>query len=159
MLWTPGWYKFIEANAHARTNMPQSSEIKSDLLGQVIWFSTFTRSSEFVSLLFSLGHWSVWVGGSSSVSVVAQRIKGRVWRRILPRGSHGWRSLVGYSPWGRKELDTTERLHFTLEKELATHSSILAWKIPWTEEPEGLQAMGSQRVRLSHFTFFPFLYP
>ena len=27
--------------------------------------------------------------------------------------SHGWRSLVGYSPWGRKESDTTERLHFT----------------------------------------------
>ena len=46
-----------------------------------------------------------------------------------------------------------------LEKEMATHSSILAWKIPWTEEPGGLQSMGSQRVRhdwatsLSHFTF------
>ena len=34
-----------------------------------------------------------------------------------------------------------------LEKEMATHSSILAWKIPWTEEPDGLQSMGSQRVR------------
>ena len=34
----------------------------------------------------------------------------------------------------------------TLEKEIATHSSILAWKIPWTEEPGGLQSMGSQRV-------------
>ena len=33
-----------------------------------------------------------------------------------------------------------------LEKEMATHSSILAWKIPWTEEPGGLQSMGSQRV-------------
>ena len=33
-----------------------------------------------------------------------------------------------------------------LEKEMATHSS-LAWKIPWTEEPVGLQSMGSQRVR------------
>ena len=30
---------------------------------------------------------------------------------------------------------------------MATHSSILAWKIPWTEEPGGLQSMGSQRVR------------
>ena len=29
-----------------------------------------------------------------------------------------------------------------LEKEMATHSSILAWKIPWTEEPDGLQSMG-----------------
>ena len=34
-----------------------------------------------------------------------------------------------------------------LEQELETHSSTLAWKIPWTEEPGGLQSMGSQRVR------------
>ena len=33
-----------------------------------------------------------------------------------------------------------------LEKGMATHSSILAWKIPWTEAPDGLQSMGSQRV-------------
>ena len=33
-----------------------------------------------------------------------------------------------------------------LEKGIATHSSILAWRIPWTEEPGGLQSMGSQRV-------------
>ena len=35
----------------------------------------------------------------------------------------------------------------TLEKGVATHSSILAWRIPWTEEPGRLQSMGSQRVR------------
>ena len=34
-----------------------------------------------------------------------------------------------------------------LEKEMAAQSSILAWKIPWTEEPGGLQSMGSQKVR------------
>ena len=34
-----------------------------------------------------------------------------------------------------------------LEEEMATHSSILAWSIPWTEEPGGLQSMGSHRVR------------
>ena len=34
-----------------------------------------------------------------------------------------------------------------LEKGMATHSSILAWRIPWTEEPGGLQSTGSQRVR------------
>ena len=33
-----------------------------------------------------------------------------------------------------------------LEKEMATHSSIFAWRIPWMEEPGGLQSMGSQRV-------------
>ena len=35
----------------------------------------------------------------------------------------------------------------SLEEEMATHSSVLAWKIPWTEEPGGLQFMGLQRVR------------
>ena len=35
----------------------------------------------------------------------------------------------------------------SLEKEMATHSSILAWKMPWTEEPGRLQSMGSQRIR------------
>ena len=35
-----------------------------------------------------------------------------------------------------------------LEKEMATHSSILAWRIPWTEEHGGLQSMGSQRLGL-----------
>jgi hypothetical protein len=34
-----------------------------------------------------------------------------------------------------------------LELEMATHSSILAWRMPWTEEPDGLQSMGSQRDR------------
>jgi len=40
-----------------------------------------------------------------------------------------------------------------MEKEMATHSSVLAWKIPWMEEPSRLQSMGSLRVRLSDFTF------
>ena len=43
-----------------------------------------------------------------------------------------------------------------LEKEMATHSSIHAWKIPWTEEPGGLLSMGSQRVR--HDFTFTFIY-
>ena len=47
-----------------------------------------------------------------------------------------------------------------LEKEMATHSIILAWKIPWTEEPGCLLSMGSQsRTRLSDFTSLPFFLP
>ena len=80
------------------------------------------------------------------------------WRRqwhptpvLLPGKSHGWRSLVGYSPWGRTESDTSERLHvhfslYVLEKEMATHSSVLAWRIPGTGEPGGLPPVGSHRV-------------
>ena len=41
-----------------------------------------------------------------------------------------------------------DHLFLTLEKAMAPHSSTLAWKIPWTEEPGGLQSMGSLRVRL-----------
>ena len=70
---------------------------------------------------------------------------------LLPGKSHGRRSLVGYSPWGCEESGTTERLPFTfhfhaLEKEMATHSSVLAWRIPGTGEPGGLPSMGSHRV-------------
>ena len=61
-----------------------------------------------------------------SVSLVAQTVK------HLPTMRWTWvRSL------GREEA---------LEKEMATHSSILAWKVPWMEEPGKLQSMGSQRV-------------
>ena len=54
-------------------------------------------------------------------------------------------SLVGCSPWGCEESDTTERLHFhfhALEKAMATHSSVLAWRIPGMGEPGGLPLWG-----------------
>ena len=70
---------------------------------------------------------------------------------LLPGKSHGWRSLVGCSPWGRWGSDMTERLHFhsslsCIGEGNATHSSVLAWRIPGTGEPGGLLSMGSHRV-------------
>ena len=63
----------------------------------------------------------------TGASLVAQMVK------RLPAVQETWvRSL------GRED---------PLEKEMATHSSILAWRIPWTEEPGRLQSMGLQRVR------------
>ena len=58
---------------------------------------------------------------------------------------------MAYSPQGRKESDSTERLHFhfslsCIAEGNATHSSVLAWRIPGTGEPGGLQSMGSHRV-------------
>ena len=55
---------------------------------------------------------------------------------------------AGDSRDGVRSLDGED----PLEKEMATHSSILAWKIPRTEEPGGLQSMGLQRVRHEHNT-------
>ena len=63
-------------------------------------------------------------------SLVAQMVKN------LPARQETWvPSLGGEDP---------------LEKGMATHSSILAWKIPWTEEPGGLQSIGSQRIGLNN---------
>ena len=55
----------------------------------------------------------------------------RWWRICLQCRWHG------FDPWGRED---------PLEKGMVTHSSIFAWRIPWTEEPGGLQSMGLQRV-------------
>jgi len=61
-------------------------------------------------------------------SLVAQRVK------RLPAMQETWVRSLGWED--------------PLEKEMATHSSTLAWKIPWTKEPGRLESMGSQRVRL-----------
>ena len=59
-----------------------------------------------------------------------------------------WSAAVHGVAEGRTRLnDFTLTFHFhALEKEMATHSSVLAWRIPWTGEPVGLLSMGSHRV-------------
>ena len=76
------------------------------------------------------------------------------------RGLHGLSSLVAQTvkrlpimhetrvqSLGREDL---------LEKEMVTHSSVLAWKIPWMEEPSRLHGVTKRWTRLSYFTFFHF---
>ena len=64
-----------------------------------------------------------------------------------------WASLVAYlvknPPANAGGVGSILGWEDHLEKEMATHSSILAWRIPYTEEPGRLQSMGSQRVRHS----------
>ena len=68
---------------------------------------------------------------------------------LLPGESHAQRSLAVYrvaNSWTRLS-DFTFTFHFcALEKEMATHSSVLAWRIPGTGEPGGLPPMGLHRV-------------
>ena len=47
----------------------------------------------------------------------------------------------------------------SLEEEMATHSSVLAWRIPWTEEPGGLQSIGLQELDMSEWLNYPLRYP
>ena len=54
---------------------------------------------------------------------------------------------------GKVKVGLIERVALTSEKAMAPHSSTLAWKIPWMEEPGGLQSMWWPRVGLSDFTF------
>ena len=80
-------------------------------------------------LAFSMIHWTLGLTASSSVfraSLVAQMVK-----RLPTMPETRVQSLDQEAP---------------LEKEMATHSSILAWKIPWRKEPSRLQSTGSQRV-------------
>ena len=65
------------------------------------------------------------VASTFPVSLLAQTVK-------LPAMRETWVRFLGQED--------------PLEKEMAIHSSTLAWKIPWTEEPDRLQSMGSQRV-------------
>ena len=70
---------------------------------------------------------------------------------LLPRKSHGWRSwwaavhVVAKSQTRLSDFTFTFHFH-ALEKEMATHSSVLAWRIPGMEEPGGLPSLGSHRV-------------
>ena len=80
-------------------------------------------------------------------------------RNVNPRVKRGfgdgqpqpWASLVAQTGKNLPAVQETWVLSLgqedPLEKGMAIHSNILAWEIPWTEEPDGLQSMGSQRVR------------
>ena len=62
-------------------------------------------------------------------------------------GGARWATVHGVAKSETRLSDFTFTFHFhALEKEMATHSSTLAWRIPWVEEPGGLQSTGSQRV-------------
>ena len=58
----------------------------------------------------------------------------------------GWVSLVAQMVKNLPAMQETQVQEDPLEKEMATHSSILAWRTPWTEEPGGLQCIGLPEV-------------
>ena len=63
-------------------------------------------------------------------------------------GETWWAAVHGVDRSRTRLSDFTLTFHFhALKEEMATHSSVLAWRIPWTEEPDGLPSMGLHRVR------------
>ena len=77
-------------------------------------------------------------------------------------GGAWWAAVHGAAESWTQLSDFTFTFHFhALEKDMATHSSTLAWKIPWTEEPGRLQSMGLRRVehdRVNSLSLFTFMH-
>ena len=105
-----------------------------------------------MSHLFASGDQSI--GASASASVLPMNISGLISFRIywfdLLAVQGTLKSLFNHHSLKASILQHSAfflvQLSYLLEKEMATHSSTLAWKIPWMEEPGGLQSMGLQRV-------------
>ena len=130
----PTWTSLPSPTPPHPSRLSQSARLSSLLYSNFPLASYFTYGNVYVSMLLSQ------LVPPSPSSLVAQRVK------RLPAMRETWVLSLG-----RED---------PLEKEMATHSSILAWRIPWAEKPGGLQSTGSQsRTWLSDFTFLLLLYP
>ena len=132
--------------------------------GKTIALTRWTFVDKVMSLLFNMLSWLViifipmsrrllisWLQSPSAVILEPQKIKS---------------ATVSTSPSICHEVMGPDAMilvfwinayiYIYMEKEMAAHSSILAWKIPWMEEPGGLQSMGSQRVRHDWVTSLSF---
>ena len=99
----------------------------------------------FCLMITSLKFLSICIG----LLVFVREGKGNPLQYSCRENPHGQRSLVGCSPWGREESDTTEWLHFHFSLLCIGegNGNPLAWRIPGTGVPGGLPSMGSHRVR------------
>ena len=125
---------------HLLKNFPQFVVIHTDKGFSVVnEADVFLEFSWFFHDRMNVGNLISGCSAFSWASLVAQRLK------HLPAMWETWVRSLGQED--------------ALEKEMATHSSILAWTIPWMEEPDGIQSTGSQKVRHDwatslHFCFF-----
>ena len=114
----PGFNPWVEKMPWRRERLPTPVSWPGEFHGLFSpWGCKESDTTEQLSLKFILSSWA---------SLVAQMVKNLPSMQETQVQSLGWENH--------------------LEKEMSTHSNILAWRIPWTEMPGGLQAMGSQRV-------------
>ena len=123
--------------------------MSSSLTNLKVYKLYLKRISLTSPVMFALNYNWLHIVTSIPIRVYSKLTRRRQWHHtpiLLPGKPHGWRCLVGYSPWGHEESDTTDftfTFHFhALEKEMATHSSVLAWRIPGTGEPGGCRLWG-----------------
>ena len=113
-----------KARAKPRTRAEQDQEALISEAGWLCWLGLGKRLSVCFLILVEwiifkqsvnrpLGEWH-WDHLQAGIGNLEKHLKWQPTPVFLPGKSHEWRSQVGYSPWGRKELDTTERLHFLL---------------------------------------------
>ena len=142
----PQWLSGKESTCQCRGSIPGSGRSHGVRNGNPLQYPCLQNS-------IGRGNWRAAVYG---VTKDWTQLSNWAWRRkwqpapvFLPGESCGQRSLVGSCPWGRTVGHNWSDLAcmHTLEKDMATHSSILAWRISETEEPGGLLSMGSHRVR------------
>ena len=112
-------------------------KIKWDIVNERAWWNTFWELLRIVfyrRLTLADGEGN---GTPLQYSCLENPMDGGAW----------WAAVHGVTKSRTRLSDFTFTFHFhTLEKEMTTHSSILAWRIPGTEEPSGLPSMGSHRV-------------
>ena len=111
------------------------------------YFSTFSwwKSSQFVVWIWSISRVLIWLLFFFLDNFV------QFYHCFLGRGFINFFTILENWIWSLSWEDP-------LEKEMATHSSILAWRIPWTEDSGGLQSMGFQRVGHDYATNFLFFF-
>ena len=110
-----------------------------------VWFQFVRPSKDSVGSLPGQqpGFWMVSPPVSSQLTTPQSMISGMLLRNLVFLGGSAEKNPPAMQ---ETEVQSPGR-EDPLEKGMATHSSVLAWRTPWTEEPGGLQSMGSQRVR------------
>ena len=113
----------------------------------VLGLSCLPRSHQYLERCLNHSRCSINILSKFIHLIIKIYLHRRNWFRGLPK----W--LIGKEyAYNAGDAGSISGLGRPLEKDIATHSSILAWEIPWTEEPGRLQSMGSQRVRLDWVT-------
>ena len=142
-------YKFFSPKKHFRPSW--NLHTPTPVTSRVLKVGLSLSNKKYILFYIIFHYYSIY---STWLKYMCMLIQRRQWHPtpvLLPGKSHGPRSLVGCSPWGCKSRtrlsDFTFTFHFhDLEKEMATHSSILAWRSPGTGEPGGLPSLESHTV-------------